>query len=131
MAVGPVSSLPASKISILVPLIALPSSAFFTTRYSQPLARNSFRSLVSASTLSPRKSASTRLCALASFALSMSMLLCFSALSTEILLCRTDFLTLTSRLELGDDRRRVELHAGAHGRRHGHRLHISALRRCR
>src|SRR4051812_49311792 len=112
-----------SRISIEVPFIASPSSVFFTTRYSHPLARNSLRIFVSASTRRPRKSTSTRLCARASFCFRPAMAVSFSRRSTVIL--------LGGSLGVGHERRRVDLDPGPHGGRYGDRAHVRALRRRR
>src|SRR5262249_18818472 len=121
IAVGPARSF--SSASNGVPLTAMPRRAFFTTRYSHPLARNSFRSLVSASTVSPRKSASTRLWAFASFSFNIAMFDSLTARSTANL--------RLPGFELRDQRRRVQLHARTHGGRHRDRLHVGALGRRR
>src|SRR5882762_9777258 len=106
-----------------VPSTALPSRVFLTTRYSQPWARNSLRSLVSASTVSPRKSVITRLRARASFSLRLSMLVCLSVRFTANLLGRS------AGLEIRHQGRRVDLQSGAHGGRQSDRPHIRPLGR--
>src|SRR5687767_13668447 len=111
-----------STTSIPVPLTASPSRVFLTTRYSQPLARNSLRILVSASTVRPRKSTRTRLCALASLSLRVFTRESFSTRSTGISPARLGF-------QRRQQRRRINLDARAHGGGQGHRPDVGALRR--
>src|SRR5580765_2079778 len=99
MAVGPLNSF--SRPAIPVPSTARPSSVFLTTLYLQPLSRNSRRKAVSFLTLMPRKSASTRLVALARSPFSEVMFSSFTARSIRSSL----------GLELGDQRQVVDFDA--------------------
>src|ERR1039457_6943832 len=106
-----------------VPLTALPRRVFFTTWYSQPTARNSRRSLLSLSTVSPRKSARIRLCAAASRVFKVSILAFFSvAFTMKALLVDAEF---------GDERGRIDLDPRPHRGGESDRLHVRALGRSR
>src|SRR5436190_7431496 len=138
MAVGPTNSF--SRPAMPVPSTARPRRMFFTTWYLQPLRRNSRRSAVSFLTLIPRKSASTRLWALARSSFSAEMFSSLTARSISISSVSSDVASLDLAsldlasllgLELGDQRQVVHFDAGTHGRGYSHRPHVRPFRRLR
>src|SRR5436190_11516627 len=132
MAVGPTNSF--SRPAMPVPSTARPRRMFLTTWYLQPFSRNSRRRAVSFLTLMPRKSASTRLCALARSSFSAVMFSSFTARSISsssvangCLACAS--IDLSLGLEFGDQRQVIDFDAGTHGGGYGDRPHVRALGR--